>query len=136
MTSRNLVKRLPLAILLTPALAFASTTTDLISQLAGLFYIIVGLTLVMSLILMMGGTLAWAIRLGTFPTYRDDALTVIEYGVSTMFVLVVILGIVEFVQTHTSATLYVLSIVIAGLVLWLAVTSELFGGGAEKEEEH
>lgn len=119
-----------------PSFAFASTTTDLISQLAGLFYIIVGLALVAALLLMSAGLIMWIIRLGTSPTYRDEAITYMEWGVATLFTLIVVLGIVEFIQTHTSTTLYILSVCIILLVIWMVVTSGLLSGGGGGEDEH
>ncbi len=119
-----------------PGVALASTTTDLLSQLAGLFYIIVGLALVMSFLLMGAGIIMWAVRLGTDNNYRDNAIHVMEWSVATLFTLVLVLGVVEFVQTHTSTVLYILSIAIILLFAWLVVTSGLIGGGAKEEEEH
>ena len=118
-----------------PSFAFASTTTDLVSQLAGLFYIIVGLTLVVAFLLMVGGTVMWIIRFGTSNNYRDTAIHLMEWGVATLFTLILVLGVVEFVQTHTSATLYILGVAIILLVIWIVATSGLLSGGGEKEEE-
>ena len=121
--------------LLFPALALASTTTALVSQIAGLFYIIVGLTLVAAFLMMGAGIIMWIVRLGTDNTYRNDAIHIMEWAVATLFTLILVLGVVEFVQTHTSTTLYIIGIAIILLVIWIVVTSGLFSGGGEKEEE-
>lgn len=126
----------PILITLTPALALASTQTQLVSQIAGLFYIVVGLTFVSSFLLMGTGLLLWVIRLGTEHTYRDDAIHIMEWSVATLFTLILILGVVEFVQAHTSATLYILSVVIILFLAWLIITAGVFsGGGEEKKRE-
>lgn len=122
-------------VLFAPSLAFASSTTDLISELAGLFYIIVGLTLVASFIFMIAGFIMWCIRLGTSPTYRDDAIVMMEWGVATLFTLVLVLGVVEFIQWHTQTVLYILGLAIILLVIWLIATSGVLSGGGKKEEE-
>lgn len=139
MTPRTGATAIFLAFAASPTLAFASTTTDLVSQLAGLFYIIVGLAVAASVLLMGGGFIMWIARLGTWPTYRDDAIRLMEWGVATLFTLIVVLGIVEFIQTHTSLTLYIVSVVVIVLVIWIIITSGLlsegFGGGKKEEEE-
>lgn len=121
--------------MLAPWLALASTTTDLVSQLAGLFYIIVGLTLTASILLMVGGTIIWAIRFGTYPTFRTEGIKLMEWGVATLFTLILVLGVVEFVQTHTSTALYIISTAIILLLAWLIITSGVLSGDGEKKEE-
>jgi predicted small integral membrane protein len=136
MNMRTALQALPLALVLAPSLALASTTTNVISQIAGLFYIVVGLTVVVATLLMLGGIGMWIVRLGTDETYRNEAIKMMEWAVATLFTLILILGVVEFVQTHTSITLYILSIAIIILLIWVIVTSGLFSGGdGEKEEE-
>src|ERR1700734_1126070 len=94
-----------LSFFLVPSLASASATTDVISQLAGLFYLIVGFALTMAILLMAGGIILWIARFDTWPTYRDEAIGYMEWGVATLFTLILVLGLVEFVQTHTQTTL-------------------------------
>jgi hypothetical protein len=121
--------------LMLPSLALATTTTDIISQVAGLFYLIVGLAVTMACLLMLGGIALWLSRLGTFPTYRDRAIEIMEWSVATLFTLIVVLAVVEFVQTHTSTMLYILSLAIIALVIWFLVASGIFSGGAKKEDD-
>jgi len=136
MNMRRLSRLIAPIALMAPSVVLASSTTDLISELAGLFYIIVGLTLVASFLFMMAGFAMWCIRLGTFPTYRDDGIKMMEWGVATLFTLILVLGVVEFIQWHTETVLYILGLLIIVLVIWLIATSGvLSGGGHEKEEE-
>jgi hypothetical protein len=118
-----------------PSLALASTTTNVIDQIAGLFYLIVGLTVTVSVLLMLAGIALWLSRLGTFPTYRDEAIVIMEWAVATLFTLIIVLAVVEFIQTHTATMLYILSIGIILLVLWFVASSGIFSGGHAKEEE-
>ena len=116
---RFITRIAPFAIAAVPTLAFASSTTDFLSEVAGLFYIVVGIVLVASILMMLAGLLAWFRGLGTSGNvYRDRAIKIMQWGVATLFTLVLILGVVEFVQTHTSATLYVIGVAIIILVLW------------------
>ena len=131
---KRFLRSAPLFALCAPTFAFASSTTDLISQLAGLFYVIIGLTLVAAMLLMGGGIVMWAIRLGTDWTYRDDAIKLMEWGVATLCTLVLVLGVVEFIQWHTQTVLYNLGLAIILLVIWLIATSEILKGGGEKKE--
>lgn len=134
---RRATTYLALCAFFAPALAFASTTTDLVSQLAGLFYIIVGLALVAAFLLMGAGTIMWVVRFGTDETYRSQAITMMEWAVATLFTLVLVLGVVEFIQSHTSTVLYLIALCIIVLVIWVVATSGLLtGGGGESGEEH
>ncbi|HEV3245407.1 MAG TPA: hypothetical protein VG102_03540 [Candidatus Paceibacterota bacterium] len=136
MTRRRLASLLAPALAFAPSIVLASTTTDVVSQIAGLFYIVVGLALTLSILMMGGGIIMWIVRFGTDQTYRTDAIHLMEWGVATLFTLILVLGVAEFVQTHTSATLYILSIAIILLVVWLFATSGVFSGeGKEKEKE-
>lgn len=136
MNTKTFLFKTSAALVLLPSVALASTTTNLVSQIAGLFYIVVGLALTAAFLLMGAGTVMWIVRLGTDQQYRDYAITVLEWSVATLFTLILVLGVVEFVQTHTSATLYILSVAIILLLAWLVVTSGLLSGeGEEKKHE-
>lgn len=124
-----------LALALCPSLVFASSTTDVVTQLAGLFYLVVGLTLVMAILFMAAGGILWAFRLGTDENYRDEAIRYMEWGVATLFTLILVLAVVEFIQTHTQTTLYIIGLIIIILVIWLVITSGLFEGGGKEDDE-
>lgn len=116
---RFLMRLAPFATAALPSVALASSTTDFISEVAGLFYIVVGLVLVASILTMLLGLLSWFRGLGTSgDVYRDRAIETMQWAVATLFTLVLLLGVVEFVQTHVSAALYVLSVAVIIVVLW------------------
>jgi hypothetical protein len=132
------MRRVPLISILLyvlPSLAFASTTTDILSQVSGLFYIIVGLAVVMAVLLMGAGIILWAARLGTDETYRDQAIDLMEWGVATLFTLILVLGIVEFIQSHSAIVLYIIGVCIIIVLIWFILTSGIFVFGKGKKEE-
>jgi len=83
--------------LLLPALASAETS---FTQVIGLFNIFVGLMLTVALLTYFLGFFLWLCRLGTWPTYRTEAIKIMEWSVVILFVLVVLLAIVQFFQYH------------------------------------
>lgn len=102
-----------------------------LALILGLFNIFVGLMLVASFLLMGGGFIAWFVRLGTNLTYRDEAIMYMKWGVTIMFVLVVLLAFVKFVQEHTAGAMFLLGIVVVLAVIWLVLKVAT----APKEEE-
>ena len=81
--------------LILPAVANAETT---FTQVIGLFNIFVGLMLTVALFTYGLGFFLWLCRLGTWPTYRTEAIKIMEWSVVILFVLVVLLAIVQFFQ--------------------------------------
>lgn len=104
-----------------------------LSILIGLFNILVGLMLVTSILLMGGGLILWYVRLGTFPTYRDDAIHMMEWSVAILFVLVVLLGIAQFVQTHLALAMMAVGAVAAAVATYFVASILL---APEKKEDH
>ena len=118
-----------------PSLAFASTTTDILSQVSGLFYIVVGLAVVMAVLLMAAGIILWVARFGTDETYRDQAIKIMEWAVATLFTLILVLGVIEFIQSHSAIVLYIIGIAIIVVLIWFILTSGIFAGGGKKDED-
>lgn len=117
---------------LAPALASAQT----ISQAVGLFNVFVGLMLTAALLAYGIGFVVWITRLGTWPSYRTEAIKIMEWSVVILFVLVVLLGIVQFFQNHPRAAAYTVSVIVillvGGVILFLAAKG---GEKHEKKEE-
>ena len=90
--------------------------------------------LVMSILLMMAGLGLWYVRLGTSPTYRDDAIQMMQWGVELLFVLVVLLSVAQYVQTHMAVSMMAIGAVVAAIVVYFVGTNLMSGGG--EEEEH
>ncbi len=120
---------LPFAILLAPSVASA----QVLPNVAGLFNIMVGLMLVFAFLFFFGGFGMWFTRLGTYPTYRDEAIRLMQWGVVVLFVLAVLLFIVQFVQKHAAVAAFLVGIVIVAAVALLFIKASQAKGS---EEEH
>lgn len=105
------------------------------TTIIGLFNIIVGLMLTASILIMGGGLALWYIRLGPSPSYRDEAIKMMQWAVAILFVLVMLLYVAQFVQTHRALTVMVVTAALAAAVAYFVATQVLAGGG-EEEEHH
>ena len=103
----------------------------MVSQVLGMFNVVVGLMLVSSILLFGMGFGTWMVRLGRKD--RDEGIDNMGKGLTVLFVLIVLLTIVQFFQKHTDAALYVIAfvffIIIAAIVITIIRTPA-------KEEEH
>lgn len=107
-----------------------------LTQFVGLFNIFVGLLLTLAFLLMGAASVMWVVRLGTTPTYRDEAIDLMQWAVAILFVLVLLLLVVQFVQRHTATAVYVAGFFIIGLALWAVIWAyreSAKGGGGEEE---
>lgn len=118
---------LPLIALLAPSAAHA----QVLSEVAGLFNIMVGLMLTLSFLMFFGGLGMWFVRLGTYPTYRDEAIKLMTWAVVILFVLAVLLAVVQFIQQHTALASFLAGIAIVIGVAWVAVKVSQAKGGDE-----
>jgi hypothetical protein len=101
-----------------------------LSAFFGIFNIVVGLMIVAAFVLFFGGFSAWLSRLGL--ESRLDGIKAMYYGTTILFVLIVLLAVVKFVQTHTELVLALLGVVVVALVAWAAVQINR----APAEEDH
>jgi len=103
-----------------------------LSQTAGLFNIMVGLMLVAAFLLFFGGLGMWFARLGTWPTYRDEGISLMQWGVGVLFVLAILLAVVQFVQKHAALAAFLVGVVIViGVAILLAKAQQ--AGGEDNE---
>ncbi len=124
---------LPLVVLLLPALT--SAQVGAVSRVVGVFNVLVGLMLTAALLTYGVAFTMWVIRLGTWPTYRTEAIRAMEWSVATLFTLVVLLAIVQFFQKHPHEASYVLSAIVLILIIWIIVYLIAHSGGEEKKGE-
>lgn len=82
-------------------------------QVAELFNIFVGLMLAAALLAFLGGLGGYFSQLGTWPSFRDRSIKTMEWGVAILFVLIVILGVVQYFERYPK----IMSTVIASIVL-------------------
>lgn len=120
---------LPAGVLLLPSAASA----QVLSQVSGLFNIMVGLMLVFSFLFFFGGLGMWFVRLGTWPTYRDEAIRLMQWGVVVLFVLAALLAFVQFVQKHVAIASLLAGLVVVAIVAWVFVTLSTAKGDDEKK---
>jgi hypothetical protein len=101
----------------------------------GIFNIFVGLMLTVALLTYALGFVMWVVRLGTWPSYRTEAVKIMEWSVAILFVLVVLLIIVQFFQMHTQAGLWILSAIVIIGIVWLIIWVLMDSGGEKEEKE-
>ncbi len=117
-----------------PAVASAEAS---FTQAIGLFNVFVGLMLTVALFTYGLGFILWLCRLGTWPTYRTEAIKIMEWSVVILFVLIVLLAIVQFFQYHPREAGWVVSIIVGIIIVWIVVyLAAHSGGGEKKKDEH
>ncbi len=104
------------------------------TSVIALFNIVVGVMLTFSILLMGGGLMLWYVRLGTYPTYRDEAILMMQWAVTILLVLAVLLWIAQLVQTHMAQATMVVGAIVAAAVVYFVGTTLMASGGHEEEE--
>ncbi|MDO8552018.1 MAG: hypothetical protein Q7S01_00645 [bacterium] len=112
------------AIALVPNSASAMTLV----QFFGFLNIFVGLFLTISLILYGAAIIIYTTRFGC--PNRDESLKLIEWGIAIVFVLIVLLGIVQYFQRNPANMAYIIGIIAFLLVIGLLYY--LYGGEEKK----
>lgn len=97
-----------------------SVTNVTVAQAFGLFNIVVGVMLVIAILLFLGGFIVYLSRLG-LEGRVSGGLRYMYRGVAILIVLVILLGIVNFVQFNPQVVFGALGIVIVALGAWAAV---------------
>ena len=98
----------------------SSMTGFTIGSLFGLFDLVAGLLLVAAILTFGGGLATYFGRLGL--AVREESILTLEWGVRLLFVLVLMLGLVQYVQNHTAVVLELLAILILIGLGYLALT--------------
>ncbi len=104
------------------------------AQAIGIFNVFVGLMLTVALFTYGWGFILWFCRLGTWPSYRTEAVKIMEWSVVILFVLVVLMAIVQFFQNHPRQATYLLSLIVGVIVIAVIVYLAAHSGGGEKKE--
>ncbi|HWP61040.1 MAG TPA: hypothetical protein VN495_00345 [Candidatus Paceibacterota bacterium] len=89
------------------------------AQVLGYFNLLVGLMLTASILLFCGGFAQYLSRLGTWPTYRDDSVNMMKAGVATLFTLIVLLAIQQFLSTHLLVAVSIVALIVIIAVVWV-----------------
>ncbi len=107
----NAVRGISIAVV--AVLAFPGNASAMtLLQALGVFHMFLGAYLVVTLLVFSIGVYSYFARLGTWPTYRDISIEVMEWGLVMLFVLVVLLGIVQFFQKYPGGALPILAFVL------------------------
>lgn len=104
-----------------------------VSGAVGLINIVIGLMLVAAFLLYFSGLMAFITRLGL--KSRDQGLSLMNWGVVVLFVLVVLLGIMRYVQFHPEIVFFIVAILVIGFGIWAFVQSSRASAEAEKEDK-
>ena len=103
------------------AFAPASASALTFVQVVGLFYIVVGLLLTFTLGIFITGAGVYFARLNTWPSYRDTAIKVLQWGVLMLFILILLIALVQFIQRHSATALAILGVIfIIGVLIIIA----------------
>ena len=110
---------------LLPSTASAMTLV----QFFGFLNVFVGLFLTLALILYGAAVIIYATRFGC--PNRMESLDLIEWALSILFVLIVVLGVVQYFQRHPANMAYIIGTIVFVIVLWLIIYA--YSGGKKKE---
>lgn len=120
-----------LLIALFPIIASAQGTSFDFSHVIGLFNIFVGLMLIAAFLFFGSGFVIYIVRLGT--VHREEGIRVMERGVITLFVLVVLVALVHFFQSHPVYATVLVSVIIAIAVVGTGIILVATQSGGEKK---
>ena len=101
-----------------------------LAQAVGFLNVLAGLILVAAILFFVGGFIGWITRLGL--TGRDDGIYYMRWGVYLLFVLVVGLALIHFVQFHTQLVLTILGVALVAVIAWVIIQIAA-SSGAEEE---
>ena len=93
------------------------------TQVLAVFNLFAGVILTLSLVLFLGGFIVYLVRLGTWPTYREEAIHIMQWGVSILFVLIVVLGIQQALMRHLLVAVSIGALILIYLVFWAFATA-------------
>jgi len=111
---------------LVPGTAFAMTLV----QFFGLLNVFVGLFLTLAMILYGAAVIVYFTRYGT--PHRMESLRLVEAALSILLILIVLLGIVQYFQSHPGNMLYIIGTIVFVLVIGLIIYA--YSGGKKEDE--
>jgi len=116
---------------LLPFVTSAQDASFGVPHVIGLFNIFVGLMLTAAFLFFGTGFIVYIVRLGT--VHREQGIRIMEKGIITLFVLVVLVALVRFFQSHpVYATLLLSGLVTVAIVFIVIFTAATQGGGEKK----
>jgi cytochrome bd-type quinol oxidase subunit 2 len=124
------LQMLAIATVLLPNAASAMTLV----QFFGFLNIFVGVFLTLALILYGAAVIVYFTRYGT--PHRDESLKLIEFGLTILFILIILLGVVQYFQSHPGNMTYIVGTIIFLLVIWLIIYAYSGGGKEDGSPKH
>ena len=115
---------LAVAVALLPGTASAMTLV----QFFGFLNIFVGLFLTLALILYGAAVIIYVTRFGC--PNRMESLDLIEWALTILFVLIVVLGVVQYFQSHPANMMYIIGAIVFLLIVGLIIYA--YSGGEKK----
>ena len=115
---------LAVAVALLPGTASAMTLV----QFFGFLNIFVGLFLTLALILYGAAVIIYVTRFGC--PNRMESLDLIEWALTILFVLIVVLGVVQYFQSHPANMMYIIGVIVFLLIVGLIIYA--YSGGEKK----
>lgn len=122
--------------LLGAATLFLPTTASaqVLVQAVGIFNIFVGLMLVVAVLVYFGSLVGWYIRRGVSTGYRDEMIALMQWPVVILFVLLIMLALIRFVQHSQGVASFVLGLFLFFMIAWVALQlASASAKGGEKE---
>ncbi|MBI2030601.1 hypothetical protein HYT05_03195 [Candidatus Kaiserbacteria bacterium] len=122
------------ALIMVGAMPYAASAQEVtVSTIAGLFNILAGFMFVAAVSTFVGGIISYMVDFGNHE--RSKGIALMEWGVAILFTLVVLLGIVQFIQSHQgTANVIVATAIIIGVVL-IVFTIVMEAPPPEKKKE-
>ena len=117
---------LAVAVALLPGTASAMTLV----QFFGFLNIFVGLFLTLALILYGAAVIIYVTRFGC--PNRMESLDLIEWALTILFVLIVVLGVVQYFQSHPANMMYIIGVIVFLLIVGLIIYA--YSGGEKKTQ--
>lgn len=111
------------AVFIVPSAASAMTLV----KFFGFLNILVGLFLTLALILYGAALIVYFTRFGC--PNRMEALDLVEWAIAILFILIVLLGIVQYFQSHPTNMVYVIGVILFILIVWLIIYA--YSGGVK-----
>ena len=100
-------------------------------QVVGLFYVAVGLLVSFTLGIFVVGVCIWIARFNTWPSHRESAIRILEWAVSMLFVLILLIALVYFIQRHSTVALSILAVI--AIIAVLALIASVAAGAKKKK---
>lgn len=114
----------PMVLTLVPAVAFAQS----IARALGYLDIFIGLFLAVSIVMFVGAFIVYLVRYGT--AHREEMFEYMHWSIAILFVISVLLALIHFFQSHTSAVIY-----LVGIIAFLLITVFIIHIAAKKPEK-